>query len=157
MTCCTLNQLHIHIDNIEKEALSVRLTLSRRRNKLLKKSRGKPYLHESCNRLPGNDVRLLNKYASYTDFCPAVPAFIHLSICSAVNQLFHQVQMANLCQVATFLLMIMHDWGTVVARIALVKPDKARGVENMVLQMAQRGALTERVRHDFLAIFPGCL
>ena len=33
-----------------------------------------------------------------------------------------------------------------VARIALVKPDKARGVENMVLQMAQRGQLTEKVR-----------
>ena len=34
----------------------------------------------------------------------------------------------------------------VVARIALVKPDKARGIENMVLQMAQRGQLTEKVR-----------
>lgn len=32
-----------------------------------------------------------------------------------------------------------------VARIALVKPDKAKGVENMVLQMAQRGQLTEKV------------
>lgn len=32
-----------------------------------------------------------------------------------------------------------------VARIALVKPDKARGIENMVLQMAQRGQLTEKV------------
>mmetsp|Transcript_18604 Transcript_18604/g.52015 ORF Transcript_18604/g.52015 Transcript_18604/m.52015 type:complete len:127 (+) Transcript_18604:91-471(+) len=27
------------------------------------------------------------------------------------------------------------------SRIALVKPDKARGVENMILQMAQRGQL----------------
>lgn len=32
-----------------------------------------------------------------------------------------------------------------VARIALVKPDKARGVENLVLQMAQRGQITEKV------------
>lgn len=32
-----------------------------------------------------------------------------------------------------------------VARIALVKPDKAKGVENMVLQMAQRGQLNEKV------------
>ena len=33
-----------------------------------------------------------------------------------------------------------------VARIGLVKPEKAKGVENMVLQMAQRGQLTEKVR-----------
>ena len=32
-----------------------------------------------------------------------------------------------------------------VARIGLVKPDKAKGVENMVLQMAQRGQITEKV------------
>lgn len=32
-----------------------------------------------------------------------------------------------------------------VARIGLVKPDKAKGVENMVLQMAQRGQLNEKV------------
>ena len=32
-----------------------------------------------------------------------------------------------------------------VARIALVKPEKAKGVENMILQMAQRGQLTEKV------------
>lgn len=31
-----------------------------------------------------------------------------------------------------------------VARIALVKPDKARGVENLILQMAQRGQITEK-------------
>ena len=33
-----------------------------------------------------------------------------------------------------------------VARIALVKPDKARGVENVVLNMAQRGQLSEQAR-----------
>lgn len=32
-----------------------------------------------------------------------------------------------------------------VARIALVKPDKAEMVENLCLQMAQRGQLTEKV------------
>lgn len=32
------------------------------------------------------------------------------------------------------------------SRIALVKPDKARGVENMILAAAQRGALQEKVR-----------
>jgi len=32
-----------------------------------------------------------------------------------------------------------------VARIGLVKPDKAKGVENIVLQMAQRGQLNEKV------------
>lgn len=32
-----------------------------------------------------------------------------------------------------------------VARIALVKPDKARSVENMILAAAQRGAITEKV------------
>ena len=33
-----------------------------------------------------------------------------------------------------------------VSRIALVKPDKARGVENMILAAAQRGQLGEKVR-----------
>lgn len=32
-----------------------------------------------------------------------------------------------------------------VARIALVKPDKAHGVENLILQMAQRGQIIEKV------------
>eukprot|EP00891_Asterochloris_glomerata_P007662 jgi/Astpho2/7662/e_gw1.00115.146.1_t len=36
------------------------------------------------------------------------------------------------------------------ARIALVKPDKARGIENMVLQMAQRGQLTEKLSEERL-------
>ena len=35
--------------------------------------------------------------------------------------------------------------GCSVARIALVKPEKARGVENLILQMAQRGQITEKV------------
>ena len=35
-----------------------------------------------------------------------------------------------------------------VARIALVKPDKARGVEDIVLRMAQRGQITEKVGCD---------
>ena len=38
-----------------------------------------------------------------------------------------------------------------VARIALVKPDKARGVENMILQAAQRGNISEKAR-----VPPGC-
>jgi DNA-binding TFAR19-related protein (PDSD5 family) len=33
-----------------------------------------------------------------------------------------------------------------VSRIALVKPEKARGVENMVLSMVQRGQIAEQVR-----------
>ena len=33
-----------------------------------------------------------------------------------------------------------------VARIALVKPDKAKAVENLIIQLAQRGQLQERVR-----------
>jgi hypothetical protein len=33
-----------------------------------------------------------------------------------------------------------------VARIALVKPEKARNVENMILAAAQRGAITEKAR-----------
>ncbi|KAI8464767.1 MAG: PDCD5-related protein [Monoraphidium minutum] len=36
------------------------------------------------------------------------------------------------------------------ARIALVKPDKARSVENMILAAAQRGAITEKVSEDRL-------
>lgn len=33
----------------------------------------------------------------------------------------------------------------VVARIALVKPDKARGVEDVILRAAQMGQITEKV------------
>ena len=33
-----------------------------------------------------------------------------------------------------------------VARIALVKPDKARNIENMILAAAQRGQMMEKVR-----------
>lgn len=36
------------------------------------------------------------------------------------------------------------------ARIALVKPEKARSVENMILGAAQRGALTEKVSEERL-------
>ncbi|DBA76993.1 hypothetical protein WJX77_011795 [Trebouxia sp. C0004] len=36
------------------------------------------------------------------------------------------------------------------ARIGLVKPDKAKGVENIVLQMAQRGQLNEKVSESRL-------
>ncbi len=42
-----------------------------------------------------------------------------------------------------------------VARIALVKPDKARGVENLVLQMAQRGQITEKVGFIVFACVQG--
>jgi programmed cell death protein 5 len=38
-----------------------------------------------------------------------------------------------------------------VSRIALVKPDKARGVENMILAAAQRGQLGEKVRRFYLS------
>jgi hypothetical protein len=33
-----------------------------------------------------------------------------------------------------------------VARIALVKPERARGMENMLIAAAQRGQITEKVR-----------
>lgn len=36
------------------------------------------------------------------------------------------------------------------ARIGLVKPEKAKGVENIVLQMAQRGQLNEKVSESRL-------
>ncbi|KAG2482737.1 hypothetical protein HYH03_018332 [Edaphochlamys debaryana] len=36
------------------------------------------------------------------------------------------------------------------ARIAIVKPDKARGVENMILAAAQRGALQAKVTEERL-------
>jgi hypothetical protein len=35
-----------------------------------------------------------------------------------------------------------------VARVALVKPDKARNVENMILTAAKRGALQSKVSHN---------
>jgi len=40
-----------------------------------------------------------------------------------------------------------------VARIALVKPDKARNVENMILAAAQRGALQSKVRQGAFTMF----
>ncbi|GLC34650.1 hypothetical protein PLESTB_001238500 [Pleodorina starrii] len=36
------------------------------------------------------------------------------------------------------------------SRIAIVKPEKARGVENMILAAAQRGALTAKVSEERL-------
>ena len=39
------------------------------------------------------------------------------------------------------------------ARIGLVKPEKAKGVENMVLQMAQKGQLNEKVSSDSMQIW----
>jgi hypothetical protein len=40
-----------------------------------------------------------------------------------------------------------------VARIALVKPDKARGVEDLVIRMAQMGQITEKVRRSVTVEF----
>lgn len=37
-----------------------------------------------------------------------------------------------------------------VARIALVKPDKARAIEDMIINAARRGALGEKVSEDRL-------
>lgn len=39
---------------------------------------------------------------------------------------------------------------TAVSRIALVKPDKARAVENMILASAQRGQITEKISEERL-------
>jgi DNA-binding TFAR19-related protein (PDSD5 family) len=36
-----------------------------------------------------------------------------------------------------------------VARIALVKPDKAKGVEDVILRGAQYGQITEKVSEDY--------
>ena len=41
--------------------------------------------------------------------------------------------------------LLTQSFACAVARIALVKQEKARGVENLVLQMAQRGQITEKV------------
>jgi len=42
-----------------------------------------------------------------------------------------------------------------VSRIALVKPDKARGVEDVLLKAAQTGGISEKVivKHRFLCPF----
>jgi programmed cell death protein 5 len=37
-----------------------------------------------------------------------------------------------------------------VARIAIVKPEKARAIEDMVIQMAQRGQLAAKIDEDKL-------
>ena len=39
---------------------------------------------------------------------------------------------------------------TAVSRIGLVKPDKARSIEDMILNAAKRGALTEKVSEERL-------
>lgn len=44
-----------------------------------------------------------------------------------------------------------------VSRIALVKPDKARNVENMILAAAQRGALQSKVRTHNPQVHTGCV
>lgn len=36
------------------------------------------------------------------------------------------------------------------SRIAIVKPEKARAIEDMVIQMAQRGQLTAKINEDKL-------
>mmetsp|Transcript_11364 Transcript_11364/g.19913 ORF Transcript_11364/g.19913 Transcript_11364/m.19913 type:complete len:131 (-) Transcript_11364:480-872(-) len=36
------------------------------------------------------------------------------------------------------------------SRIALVKPEKARGIENLIISMAQRGQLSEKVSEERL-------
>lgn len=43
----------------------------------------------------------------------------------------------------------------VVARIALVKPEKARGVEDVILRAAQMGQIVEKVALCFLLIIFG--
>lgn len=44
-----------------------------------------------------------------------------------------------------------------VSRIALVKPDKARGVEDVLLRAAQTGGISEKVivKHRFLCLLFG--
>ncbi len=49
----------------------------------------------------------------------------------------------NLCTLDSYSALYLTSGA--VARIGLVKPDKAKGVENIVLQMAQRGQLNEKV------------
>lgn len=46
--------------------------------------------------------------------------------------------------------------GCAVARIALVKPEKARGVESLILQMAQRGQITEKVGFCLSTCYVSC-
>ena len=53
---------------------------------------------------------------------------------------------ANAGQLSAFTLQVLLPAARErLARIALVKPDKARGVEDLVLQAAQRGQIVERV------------
>ena len=40
---------------------------------------------------------------------------------------------------------MLNQKGVAVSRIALVKPEKKQMVENLILQMAQRGQITEKV------------
>jgi Double-stranded DNA-binding domain len=44
----------------------------------------------------------------------------------------------------------VHLYEMAVARIALVKPDKARGVEDVILRAAQTGQITEKVLQLFI-------
>lgn len=71
------------------------------------------------------------------------PALLSLQTC---RPHLHKRGMTQLMSSKTSAASILIRVCRAVARIALVKPEKARGVESMILQMAQKGALTERVR-----------
>ena len=52
------------------------------------------------------------------------------------------------CYFAKFVCLVLVFY--VVARIALVKPDKARAIEDMIINAARRGAIGEKVTEERL-------
>jgi hypothetical protein len=56
-----------------------------------------------------------------------------------------RLRISSTCQTRAPLCNLLLCCATAVSRVALVKPEKARNVENMILAAAQRGQLMERV------------
>lgn len=49
-----------------------------------------------------------------------------------------------------YLVFILRNCCCIVSRIAIVKPEKARAIEDMVIQMAQRGQLAAKIDEEKL-------
>lgn len=72
----------------------------------------------------------------------ALPCFFVIVIDMMIFQSSRETQ----CFVNVSLMLLLLLFFSIVARIALVKPEKARGVEDVILRAAQMGQIVEKVR-----------
>ena len=63
-----------------------------------------------------------------------------------LNAMLHSaIAVITVCWCYHWFLNTISIFWSIVARIALVKPEKARGVEDVILRAAQMGQITEKV------------